>query len=95
MGDVIYGRPLSTKYTTQIIFFFSDFPLKNLTHSVHWVSSWGVHIPFPGLDSDACKYLEHNCRKDNVIENQIFSYPIKVLTAYPVVSKNNYSWNSS
>ena len=71
--------------------FFSDFPLKNLTHSVHWVSSWGVHIPFPGLDSDACKYLEHNCRKDNVIENQIFSYPIKVLTAYPVVSKNNYS----
>ena len=50
-----------------------------------------ISVAFLCTVIDLKEYLEHNCRKDNVIENQIFSYPIKVLTAYPVVSKNNYS----
>ena len=71
---------------SRIIFFFSDFPLKKMTQGAYWVNSWGFQIPFPGMDTQGCKYLRHNCMNETVSENQNFSYPVKILTAYPPVS---------
>ena len=57
-----------------------------MTQGAYWVNSWGFQIPFPGMDTKGCKYLRHNCMNEIVSENQDFSYPVKILTAYPPVS---------
>jgi len=72
--------------------FAPDFPLKKMTQGAYWVNSWGFQIPFPGMDTQGCKYLRHNCMNETVSENQNFSYPVKILTAYPP-GVYNLKWN--
>ena len=71
-----------------ILFLFSlDFPLRDLTHQAYWVTSWGFHMPWVGMDTKGCPYLENNCTAETVSDLQKFSYPIHVMNHYPAVSQ--------
>ena len=42
-------------------------------------------IPWVGLDTDGCKYVDGFCRNENA-GTVSFSYPVKILSFYPPVS---------
>ena len=61
------------------------FPLRGLEQKVTWLQGW-ANIPWVGLDTDACKYLDGNCTRQSggVLS---LTYPVKILSFYPAVIK--------
>jgi hypothetical protein len=41
--------------------FISDEIIRNMTHDVYWVTGMGIKLPWAGMDTDVCKYLEKPC----------------------------------
>lgn len=71
----------------------SDYPITELVQNAVWVTSMGIHIPWAGLDTQGCKYLNGNCAQHSVIDEhtgaiapQSFNYPIEILNFYPAVT---------
>ena len=50
---------------------------------VTWLSGW-ANIPWVGLDTSACKYLDGNCTRQTG-EALSLTYPVKILSFYPAV----------
>ena len=67
-------------------FFFLDYPLVGVEQEAYWVTGWGIHMPWIGLDQQGCGYLKHNCTAETVTDVQKFSYPINIMKEYPRVS---------
>ena len=63
-----------------------DFPLRGLKQKVTYLHGW-ANIPWVGLDTDACKYLDGNCTRQSggVLS---LTYPVKILSFYPPVIKS-------
>jgi len=61
--------------------FETAFPLRGLEQKVTWLQGW-ANIPWVGLDTDACKYLDGNCTRQpgGVLS---LTYPVKILSFYP------------
>lgn len=80
-------------------FWISDFVVTDLAQSVFWDSS--VQVPWVGLDTNGCTYLEGNCNSTSTIVGQHvkFDYPILIEKFYPSVSlwisKHNKVWPSN
>ena len=66
--------------------FFLDYPLVGVEQEAYWVTGWGIHMPWIGLDQQGCGYLKHNCTAETVTDVQKFSYPINIMKEYPRVS---------
>ena len=69
-----------------ISFSFLDYPLVGVEQEAYWVTGWGIHMPWIGLDQQGCGYLKHNCTAETVTDVQKFSYPINIMKEYPRVS---------
>ena len=65
---------------------FLDYPLVGVEQEAYWVTGWGIHMPWIGLDQEGCGYLKHNCTAETVTDVQKFSYPINIMKEYPRVS---------
>ena len=57
-----------------------------MEQEAYWVTGWGIHMPWIGLDQQGCGYLKHNCTAETVTDVQKFSYPINIMKEYPRVS---------
>ena len=57
-----------------------------MEQEAYWVTGWGIHMPWIGLDQQGCGYLKHNCTAKTVTDVQKFSYPINIMKEYPRVS---------
>ena len=66
---------------------FPDLALTDLKQEAYWVTGWGIHMPWIGLDTEGCGYLKNNCTSGNVSGLQKFSYPIHIMKEYPRVSQ--------
>ena len=64
---------------------FIAFPIRGLEQKVTWLSGW-ANIPWVGLDTSACKYLDGNCTRQGG-ETLTLTYPVKILSFYPAVSR--------
>ena len=64
---------------------FIAFPIRGLEQKVTWLSGW-ANIPWVGLDTSACKYLDGNCTRQGG-ETLNLTYPVKILSFYPAVSR--------
>ena len=77
----------------QSLFLIPDYPIKDLVQNAVWMTGMGIHIPWAGLDTAGCKYLNGNCTLDSVVDvkgqvkPQRFEYPIEILNYYPAVTK--------
>ena len=60
-----------------------DFPVRRLRQDAQ-ATVLGFTVDWYGLDIEACKYLEGEC-KGNAGDVLSFSYPLKVLKHYPPV----------
>ena len=69
-----------------ISLFILDYPLVGVEQEAYWVTGWGIHMPWIGLDQQGCGYLKHNCTAETVTDVQKFSYPINIMKEYPRVS---------
>jgi len=91
-GDV--GPPCIVKRGDMVyldVDFGSDYPLVGVEQEAYWVTGWGIHMPWIGLDQQGCGYLKHNCTAETVTDVQKFSYPINIMKEYPR-GKYNLQW---
>merc|ERR1711997_54209 len=91
-GDI--GPPCIVKRGDTVyldVDFGSDVPLTDLKQEAYWVTGWGIHMPWIGLDTEGCGYLKNNCTSGNVSGLQKFSYPIHIMKEYPR-GKYNLQW---
>ena len=58
--------------------------MRDLEQSAHWLT-W-IKMPWVGLDTNACKYLDHKCNATQIEGVQKMSYPINIRKEYPPVS---------
>ncbi len=61
-----------------------DSSVDNVTQSAYWVTSFGVELPWQGLDKNVCKFAGGMCGQ--TLTNVSYSYPIDILSYYPAVS---------
>ena len=66
-----------------------------MEQEAYWVTGWGIHMPWIGLDQQGCGYLKHNCTAETVTDVQKFSYPINIMKEYPRVSFKKIICNSN
>ena len=84
---VVYPGCLDLKKSVCYIpFVVPDYPLRDLKQDAYWLTSWGINMPWVGLEKKGCNYLNNNCTAENVTESQKFSYPIHIRKEYPRVS---------
>jgi len=74
--------------------YFLDFAIKDLKQEAFWLTNFGFQLPWAGMDTDGCKYLQHNCTATSIPEDQVqkFSYPIGIKKMYPI-GKYNLKWS--
>ena len=68
--------------------------MRNLEQEAYWLTSWGIQMPWVGLDTVGCPYMQNNCTAQAPVETDVqkFSYPIQIRKEYPRVSfHKNYS----
>ena len=73
-------------FKSQLKRHLSAFPLRGLEQKVTWLQGW-ANIPWVGLDTDACKYLDGNCTRQSGGALSL-TYPVKILSFYPAVIKS-------
>lgn len=92
-GDI--GPPCVVKRGDTVyldVDFGSETPLHNLEQEAYWITGWGIHMPWIGLDPEGCTYLKHNCtppETGNAVQQ--YSYPISIMKEYPR-GKYNLQW---
>ncbi len=70
--------------------FETELPLSGVVHEAYWVTG-AFLLPWAGMDTDACKYLDEPCDDDGAgrrssRRNVTLTYPMDVLEEYPPVS---------
>merc|ERR1712141_57269 len=57
----------------------------NMTQSTVWVSGWGIEIPWVGMETEGCPYLDlgTGCRPSAQARQSRFYFPILIQEMYP------------
>ena len=63
---------------------------KKANQNAVWVMSFGLEVPWAGMDVNACNYLEPKCEPEGVVTsspiNATIAYPIDINPTFPTVS---------
>ena len=66
---------------------FANPGLQNVSQSVVWVTGWGLDMPWVGMDTQVCPYLDggQGCQQQPVGEGRIsnFDFPIDIQSFFP------------
>merc|ERR1712107_686017 len=65
----------------------------NMTQSTVWVSGWGIEIPWVGMETEGCPYLDlgTGCRPSAQARQSRFYFPILIQEMYPA-GKYDLKW---
>merc|ERR1711928_334730 len=65
----------------------------NMTQSTVWVSGWGIEIPWVGMETEGCPYLDlgTGCRPSAQERQSRFYFPILIQEMYPA-GKYDLKW---
>jgi len=65
----------------------------NMTQSTVWVSGWGIEIPWVGMETEGCSFLDlgTGCRPAAEARQSRFYFPILIQEMYPA-GKYDLKW---
>merc|ERR1711915_163498 len=66
----------------------------NLTQAVYWQMGYGIEVPWVGMETEICQYINdgEGCPKTGETSVSRFRFPIKILEVYPA-GYYNLKWS--
>ena len=67
----------------RVTFRSGSHPLTSVSQSAHWVTNFGMELPWAGLDTNLCPYMSNSCNGQVQSGQTSMAYDIHINRLYP------------